>query len=295
MLNLIFNNFAMSHSKWKECDAHQTTEIYPQIINIEDSLWYSTSYRYGEHGMVEYCIKTNKIKQIVTYPKHIRPDRHALCEYNNIIYIIDAGNGNIISFNPFTNQFKQKLKVSKIGYFVSCVLISDKIHIFNGTTNQKHFVYSITNNKIQTFNHDTITYSNILFANIIYYNKQIIKFGGFNFDKKKYINNVIISPIIKGYTNMKWSQQINCELPTPMANCGYILYNNYVITFGGETHGWFGHMFLDNIFVLNLNNINKGWIKLNHIKCPLKSQYISVLDKYNNVHLFTKINKCENC
>eukprot|EP01083_Nonionella_stella_P204541 745580_1 len=97
----LFRKFATS-SNWNELLAHQTAATYEQIINIGDSLWYSTSYKYGEKGMVEYCIKTNKIKQIIKYPKNIQPTGHTVCEYRNIIYIIDGENGNIISFDVST-------------------------------------------------------------------------------------------------------------------------------------------------------------------------------------------------
>eukprot|EP01084_Bolivina_argentea_P034901 64649_1 len=92
---------------WNELVAHKTIATYQHIINIGDSLWYSTSYKYGEKGMVEYYIKTNKIKQIIQYPEDIQPTGHTICAYRNIIYIIDGWiNGNIISFNISTKQFK---------------------------------------------------------------------------------------------------------------------------------------------------------------------------------------------
>eukprot|EP01084_Bolivina_argentea_P065102 118693_1 len=126
--------------------------------------------------MVEYCIKTNKIKQIIQYPEDIQPTGHTICAYRNIIYIIDGINGNIISFNISTKQFKTQLEISKIGHSLCCVVITDKIHILNGKNNQKHLIYSITKNQIETFN-DTITHSNITSVSIIYYNKRIIRFG----------------------------------------------------------------------------------------------------------------------
>eukprot|EP01084_Bolivina_argentea_P034903 64653_1 len=101
---------------WKELVAHKTAGVYEKIINIGDSLWYSTSYKYGGKGMVEYCIKTNTIKQIVQYPEDIQPTSHTVCAYHNIIYIIDGWiNGNIISFDVSTKQFKKQLEISKIG------------------------------------------------------------------------------------------------------------------------------------------------------------------------------------
>eukprot|EP01084_Bolivina_argentea_P172577 298960_1 len=167
-------------SKWNELIAHKTYALVPQIISIADTLWYSSAAGLGESGMVEYCVKTNKIKQITQYPDNLSsvtfklfihaPMNHRICEYHDIIYIIDGLDGRIISFDVSTKQFKNKLQIPKIGSFPCCVVITDKIHILNGEKNQKHLIYSITKNQIETFD-DTITSSNITSVSIIHYNK----------------------------------------------------------------------------------------------------------------------------
>ena len=129
-------------SKWNAHTAPQTCFIYEQLIIIGQSFWYSTTYSCGENGMVEYCTVSNQIKQIINYPKNIKPLGHCLCESNGNIYIIDGENGQIILFNAKTKQFSQTIQIPKIGRFPSCMAMNDNIHIFHGKTNRKHLIYS---------------------------------------------------------------------------------------------------------------------------------------------------------
>eukprot|EP01084_Bolivina_argentea_P065097 118677_1 len=134
--------------------------------------------------MVEYCTKTNKIIQIVKYPHNIKPDRHSICQYQNNIYIVDGANSQIILFNPFTKQFIVKNKLPELGGGTCCVQFNNHIHIFNGSTNMKHIIYSIKDNTIKSLN-DSITTQNIIGVCTLYYNQTIIRFGGWNHDTDK--------------------------------------------------------------------------------------------------------------
>eukprot|EP01084_Bolivina_argentea_P065099 118683_1 len=246
--------------------------------------------------MVEYCTKTNKIIQIVKYPHNIKPDRHSICQYQNNIYIVDGANSQIILFNPFTKQFIVKKKLTKLGIGTSCVQFNNHIHIFNGSTNMKHIIYSIKDNTIKTLN-DSITTQNINIGGVhtLHYNQRIIRFGGVNCDTDKFVDSFIMSSPIKcnNFNNIQWTENIDYKLPLVVAACGFVLYKDCIILFGGQTDG---DIFLDTIYLLKLNGSNNGWIKLEHIKCPIKSQYIAVLDSNQKyVHLFTKTNKWPKC
>ena len=67
-----------------------------------------------------------------------------------------------------------------------------------------------------------------------------------------------------------------------------MLFNNFLLIFGGKLAR---NKFSDSIYLLDLNNENNGWNKLDHVKCPIPSQYIAVLTNDLKVHLFTKYNK----
>eukprot|EP01084_Bolivina_argentea_P065098 118678_1 len=129
------------------------------------------------------------------------------------------------------------------------------------------------------------------FVGALYYNQRIIRFGGGNCHTKKCMDRFIISSPIKynNFKNIQWTENINYKLPLRVNGCGFVLYKDCIILFGGQTDG---DIFLDTIYLLKLNGSNNGWIKLEHIKCPIKSQYIAVLDSNQKyVHLFTKSNK----
>ena len=49
--------------------------------------------------------------------------------------------------------------------------------------------------------------------------------------------------------------------------------------------------FLDDIYVLDLENEDAGWDKVEHVKCPIPSQYLATLTRNNYVHLLTQVNK----
>ena len=69
--------------------------------------------------------------------------------------------------------------------------------------------------------------------------------------------------------------------------CGYVIFKDYIMTFGGSLAR---QVYTDAIFVLDLRR-DQGWIELQHIKCPLKSNYRAVLDGENNVHLMSTSNE----
>eukprot|EP01083_Nonionella_stella_P005487 15853_1 len=100
---------------WKELTPGKTGAIQPQIIQMEDCIWWSTDYDSGEQGMVQYDSKLDKIRSVVTYPQNIKPKGHSCCKYENEIYIVDGVNGQIITFNAQSKQFKIKIKTEKIG------------------------------------------------------------------------------------------------------------------------------------------------------------------------------------
>eukprot|EP01083_Nonionella_stella_P162729 534447_1 len=102
-------------SSWKELKAAKTVDIQPQLIQVEDCIWWSTDYDSGERGMVQYDIQSDKIILVVKYPNNINPMGHSCCKYKNEIYIVDGNNGQIIAFNTQNNQFKIKTKTEKIG------------------------------------------------------------------------------------------------------------------------------------------------------------------------------------
>eukprot|EP01084_Bolivina_argentea_P184908 318897_1 len=85
-----------------------------QIINIGDSLYYSAS-KNVTNLMVIYSTNT-QTTQFVEYPNNINREMHPtmLCKYNNIIYIVNPGAGNIISFNPSSKTFNELLKIPEI-------------------------------------------------------------------------------------------------------------------------------------------------------------------------------------
>eukprot|EP01083_Nonionella_stella_P155206 501089_1 len=72
--------------------------------------------------------------------------------------------------------------------------------------------------------------------------------------------------------------------------CGYLMYKHYIIMFGGETTDW---KKMDTICVLNVKSVDDGWIELKHIKCPMPSGYVAVVDAKENIHILSRSKDCK--
>ena len=259
------------------------------ICQSKSTLWLSTDVRYGEKGIVQYDCNKNKIMNIIKYPINIRAINHFCIAFKDKIYIINGWAEEIISFNTKTHQFIEKLSIPKIGSDASCVLIDDCIHIFNGSGNDKHLVFSITNNTIINLNDPTTTriaYS----VCILSYKGKIIKFGGRNVATKEACDAFYMSSVINAeqFDNIEWVLRPEFAVNHRFSSFGHIIYGDYIVTFGGDDfeHKGCTH----DIYALDLRK-DAGWIKLEHIRCPIKSQYRAVLDGNDEVHLFTRFNK----
>ena len=55
---------------WKIYPRPKTCYIRNNLVQINDSFWYSTDYNEGERGMVEYCLNSMSIKQVAKYPQN---------------------------------------------------------------------------------------------------------------------------------------------------------------------------------------------------------------------------------
>ena len=271
---------------WKERIAHQTPCIQDKIVRIGESLWYSTSYRRGEKGMVEYNYKTNKIINIIKYPKNMTPGAHCCCSYNNNIYIIDGKyNHEIILFNTSNHSFTKKINIPDIGGGSSCVAIDDTIHICSGNNTAKHIIYSITNNTVRIYDDSTANENHA--PNLLKYQNNIIKFGGWSSAYQQGLDTFYSTSTTQKQETISWTLQEKYRLKRRASSSGYIIFDHYIIIFGGhEDNG----PYMDSIYALDLE-CDVGWIEMKHIKCPLASNYRAVLDGDDNVHLFTQVNQ----
>ena len=189
--------------KWTQHPNHATYHIANKIVQIKDSIWYSTDYKHGEKGMVEYCLMTNTIKRIVKYPDHIKPSYHCICTLNDIIYIIDGFHGGIISFDSSNNKFGSKIEMKNvIGDYSSAVTINGKIHIYNGMYNDRStsYIYHPKTNQIKSVNDKFASrrISNVAVVNYPWIANKLFRFGGYNNDSKSpYLNTFLVRIKIK--------------------------------------------------------------------------------------------------
>ena len=276
--------------------------IREKLCVINGSIWYSSAHKSlhksGENGIAEYCIKTNQITNVISYPSHIQPNRQCVCQYKDKIYIIDGENDQIIEFDPFRKKFVVKHTINNIGAYPSAIVIHDKIHIMHGKTNYKHHViYDINwtsqNNPKYVVVGDLGTNTRMSCVAVLKYKNQIIKIAGDTYGKWDYENKFLISSKINDkddHDNILWIEKPEWKLPKRIYRFGHVLYKHYIIIFGGNTNkSYSGFVSENTIYVLDLN-CDDGWEEIKHIKCPLSSNYLAVLTDDNYVHLITETN-----
>ena len=262
----------------------------PRRFCLTQNLWYIQDSIYAvtnKSGIFEFGIGTRTIIQ----HKHtdIYPTTNVLRDicsvnYENNIFIIDPHQGEIIKFNTSTKEFETKLKFYRSNGFMPSVAVVDNfIHIFlfQSMMKRSYYVYSIDYNVI-TLVKKEILHSQYYYNSMFSYKNKIIDFGGsFTY---KIRSNFMYSSIIKGtnFHHIKWNKNKKCFINNGCWECGYIVFENYVIRFGGYTMDGFS----DAISILDLNDSDGLWSKA-QLYCPQPNKYIAALDITNqNVHLF---------
>ena len=287
------------NKKWNRLAAASTIWVSDLILLNKSTIWFSTNFDKGDKGMTAYDCKSNEFSQTIKYPSKIIPKFHTCCCYddNNEIYIVDSyngENGQIISFNPSNGSFTKKINIPRFGKVASCIAVNDNIHILFGSENtkQQYIIYSMKDNTIKQHEISNKTMSKLCNVNLLKYKERLIAISGWNLDDNTASNSFYISSkISKSDTNkneITWTLQPKWKLPQQISGCGCILYNKYIITFGGVISITKA---IDTIYVLNLSRDESYWEKILHIKCPIEGNYKAILDGDNNVHLVTAINE----
>ena len=127
-------------SSWKTETSLARGKPVEKLITIGDSIWCFTQY-----GVTEYCTQTNKRKQLLKYPQVIDKDPWLWPRlsflFKSMIYIIfGTDKGPIYEFNPNTNEFIKKQDMNPVGAGLSCVVVNDKVHIFNHWKKSNHII-----------------------------------------------------------------------------------------------------------------------------------------------------------
>lgn len=265
------------------------------IANQDDSIWLSALHKsefdQSENGMIQYSHKMDKVINIIEYPTNMKLECHCVCISRNKIYIIDGENGHITLFDPQTHSFTKMKNIPHLGSFPNAICVFDTIHIFSGNANSSYYlIYHPDTNKVI---HHAVDRHKVNGATATIYNNRIIEMGGWDCSVYKSLDTFSMSSEIKENqidklphyeSNKKW------KLPMPLQGFGCVIFKHYLLIFGGSTSG---DQFIDAIYLLNLNISNRGWRRLYHIKCPIKSNYTAVImnDHENTVHIFATGNQ----
>ena len=262
------------------------------FLDGKDSLWLSVIHKKGsdtsENGMIHYNHKSDEIINIIEYPSTIEPFNHCCVPYQQRIYIVEGQDREIIAFNTKSHSFTKKATIPMLGTHPNSVCVFNKIHIFHGSANECHYlIYDPESDNVIDRQVHTHKIRGVV---VLLYQNRIITIGGFDVTADNYLDTFSMSSTIKqnevdNVPNFNIIQK--WKLPMPLYRFGHIIFQNYLLIFGGFTTG---KKFVDSIYILDLNNDNEGWKELKHIKCPIPSQYSAVLTNEMNVHLFAGYN-----
>ena len=144
------------------------------------------------------------------------------------------------------------------------------------------------NNTIRKTKDGVITNKRIYNVSFVRYNNKLFRFGGSQYGSR--MDWFLESTDIGSYKtdNISWQNIDKYKLKHPMSKCGYIIYKNFIITFGGDI-GFYEH--IDSIYTLNIGDGVHGWMEVPDIKCPKKSGYRAILTSKNDIHLFQGFNE----
>ena len=277
--------------QWNEEPYSPAAKAARDPIVIGDSIWFSSlnksHHDKAENGMTEYCTKSKQIIQTIQYPSNVILDEHCCCVYPNKIYLIDGINGEIIAFDPRLKAFKKKQNIPKIGANANAVVFADKICIFHGKQNTKYcIVYNISKDQV-IINEYPKPVDAIVGASAFVYQDKIFTLGGYNNTTWTRMDTFRISAAFRGDGFIEWMVKPQWKLPKGLNYFGCLLCLHYVLIFGGAAYG---ATFQDSIYLLDLNR-KESWQKLEHITCPVVSDYLGILTANNVVHLFLRRNK----
>lgn len=219
-----------------------------------------------------------------------------MCRYGECLILIDGTHRVILSFNILTKQFSDQwpVKIPKFGSGCNALVIGNTLHIMNGLSNQqnKYTIISMTNYKVKTFlnamSPHTIGYVASCHLTKQSNQEMFYLFGGLDLSMQ---SNQRISSFYSGSKPSKpdspiiWKQSHHYALPLGLDGFGSIHYGSFILIFGGTTNH---HQNSDDIYISDLKQKETGWIR-SKLKCPLKSDYVAVLDQQMNVHLFTRL------
>eukprot|EP01084_Bolivina_argentea_P162434 282692_1 len=279
-------------AKWVKLRTPETYFIQSKLVSVGSSIWYSTLCNYGEKGMVEFDTKENKVKNVIKYGAQEQLTCHSCCGYGNNIYIVGYNNSlktwQFIEFNTSKHTFTAK-PIPRIGSEPSIIAINQDIYIFNGFRKDgKYSICSTSMNKPLKTKLDTSYQCNLYKQAILKYKNRLIRFGGSRQTTRHTSDTFYMSSIIQATNeNITWMVKPKYKLPFGNSGCGYVMYKQLIIIFGGHLGYVDGsHRYTADIYLLNLNDVREtGWIKIQNLECPHKEPYHAIL-MGTDVHLF---------
>eukprot|EP01084_Bolivina_argentea_P159274 277413_1 len=238
-------------------------------ISTDDGYIYcSTDYE----GLKRFNIKKNKYDQMIKFSPQDQYQLnkfqgHCCAHLNGFIYFVSHSGSDIFTYDIINDKWKQiddinrKSWFTSIGYHATAIIVHNNIHLIGGE-NYNHIIYNIKQNSIQkTFRFNVMTAEPCIVHHAT-------------------TNKIIDDNLVE------WIENKNAALITPLWQCGYVLYKNYIITFGGNLN--FGKRVTDRITVIDIYNIDIGW-KISNMKCPKEQVYHAVVSTdQSSVHLFTR-------
>ena len=228
-------------------------------------------YEFNTDSWKRHCVCSNALTDdffrddlntmMQDHPAVINPNTNTLYFLNYI------GMMAILKINiDIKSKWITKDKMINTNFGSQGIIINDKYHIIGGYDNSKHLCYNVETNQFEEL-HDLKHVMNL--TDFIYYSRwikmnkhQILMFGG------RCITDSLDTVFEYNALQNKWIK-INAKLPQKLSSfgCVSILYNQYVILFGGRNKGY------DHVNDIWIYSVCDRIFTKSSVKCPEKGRY----------------------
>eukprot|EP01083_Nonionella_stella_P074274 201412_1 len=238
--------------------------------------WIHSDYNQNVDGIYKYNATSDEWTEWIDYPKsnHFETSVHcaAVDPRNNILYIYNA-QGTLITIDLAQESSLVQNAQSEVGNYAKCVVISSKLHVIGGNTNNSHFTVDTHDLKTYDTRHRFTKHGDRLYGHCIIYLKSqecVLLMGGEG--RVEGSDCIYKYSLLNDPEDRHW-ELLEQKLPEPISQFGYIVTNDerQIVIFGGSN---FTQGSSNKIYILDA--IEMKW-STSQIQCPDFARYHALL------------------
>eukprot|EP01084_Bolivina_argentea_P275364 469591_1 len=225
----------------------------------------------------KYNVNSNTWSKFIKYPPNFHSKHQSMClnDKTNELYLYGS-KPTMLKINIATKETKIISDgLVRAGMYSPTCFINNQFHLIGGHKNSRHFVFNEDEHKFAEIFH----FKEWIVGNIdpglvnITFQKKLLLFGGYDFGEQATLDSIWMFDYSTNESMQKgWNKMNNIKLPKGTLNSGYTMSNDqqYVFIFGGSDGD---ENYLDDIYILNISDINNMYIEKSGVTCPVKDLF----------------------